>query len=49
MKTDNHNLVLDDQTTPLRLQHLLKALKQCNPVNEKLLMRLYKRVGCNLN
>jgi hypothetical protein len=41
---------IDQKTaTELRVQHLLKALKQCNPISESLKMRLFERLGCNLN
>lgn len=32
-----------------QLNNLSKALKYCNPVNEKLLLTLYDRIGINLN
>ncbi len=32
-----------------RLHHLSKALKYCNPLSERLLIRLYGRIGINLN
>ncbi len=31
------------------IQHLFEGLKQCNPISDKLLMRLLERVGINFN
>lgn len=32
-----------------KIQFLFEGLKQCNPVSNKLLMRLLKRLGINSN
>lgn len=50
-KAEKQRLTLNAhaQGNPIQLQHLLKGLKQCDPVSEKLLLRLFERVGCNLN
>ncbi len=31
------------------IQHLFSGLKQCNPISDKLLMRLLERIGINSN
>ena len=33
----------------VKIQSLHKALQKCNPVSESLLIRLYLRIGINLN
>jgi hypothetical protein len=31
------------------IQHLINGLKKCNPISDKLLMRLLERLGINSN
>lgn len=38
-----------EDTKYFRLLALSKGLAKCNPVSEKLLLRLYGRIGINLN
>jgi hypothetical protein len=38
--------IFNNQT---KIQNLFNGLKQCNPISDKLLMRLFERLGINSN